>query len=1066
MAKVFDIAFKLGAELAGSFKSAFVQADGLMSKLGAAATAVGAGAALGGAITQVVDMENSIAKLAAQTGTYGSNIAELGDVAKTVFKAGHGESFDDVTMALGEVKNNLQGLDNGELARVTGDAMQLADTFDSDVNWVTRAANNLMTNFGMDSTKAFDMMAKGAQEGLNFSGEMFDNLSEYSPLWADMGYSAEDMFGIMKNGAKEGVYNLDYLNDVMKEFQIRATDGSKSTLEAVSALSPETQKVWQAFSDGKASVADMSQAAVADLAKIDDKVKQNELGVALFGTKWEDLGGDVVLSMLAAGESLEDFDGAMQKINEVRFDTVGAALKGIGRILLVDLVVPIGEAVLPALNMVANFLRDNLPGAIEKTASVLGKLAPILAGVAASMLMYRTIIFSMAASKLILNAVMLASIPLYTAYRAAMIASALAGGGLRGVLAGLAVAMRVLTASMFANPIVLLVSALVGLGVAFYVAYKRSETFRNAVNNAFSAVVGFVSQATAYVASAASSIWSGLVSGAGNIGGIISSAFSGIGSLIASVLGSELAGKASTVVSGFIETLKVGFSSLPGILSLIAPTIATLGLAFLGVSGPVAIVVAAVVSLVGFLYRLSQTNSTVAIAFASAWQAVQTAFAPLIQTFSTEIARFSAEVGPQLQQTMAVISQSIATLAPVFGQLISTIGQAATMMIPLWAQVATTILNLAAMVLPMLLQVVASVFPMILSVIQMVLPFVISLLLTIVPIILQIAQMILPMLLQAAMMVFPMILSIVQLVLPFIVSLLSAIIPIVLQIVSTVLPMLLQVVMMVFPMVLSIIQMVIPFVISLLQMLIPIITGVLIPAINSILAVVQLVFPLVMTIIQTAMTIINGIITAAMALLQGDWNGAWNAIKGTAETIMNSIISFFEGINLYDVGVSIINGLINGIKSMGSAIGSAISSLIPAPLKSAVSGVIGAIPGFAKGGVVSSPTLAWIGEGGDTETIIPHNNAARSKQLWVGAGQALGMFDKMQPQSTMPRATSIKASDVGTSSAKTLVLEDKRQFHFSGGNPEEIREQIAISDEELLRRIKQLLHDEGRLEFG
>lgn len=174
MSKVFDIAFKLGAELTGSFKSAFSQADSMMSKLGAVAVAVGAGSLLGGAVTEVVAMEGSIAKLAAQTGSYGEDMEALGDIAKTVFKAGHGESFADVTTALGEVKNNMRDLDNGELARVTGDAMQLADTFDSDVNWVTRAANNLMTNFGMDSTKAFDMMAKGAQEGLNFSGEMFD----------------------------------------------------------------------------------------------------------------------------------------------------------------------------------------------------------------------------------------------------------------------------------------------------------------------------------------------------------------------------------------------------------------------------------------------------------------------------------------------------------------------------------------------------------------------------------------------------------------------------------------------------------------------------------------------------------------------------------------------------------------------------------------------------------------------------------------------------------------------------------------------------------------------------
>lgn len=886
--------------------------------------------------------------------------------------------------------------------------------------------------------------------------------------------------------AKQGVYNLDYVNDVMKEFQIRATDGSKSTLEAVAALSPETQKVWDAFSEGKATVADMSQAAVADLAKIDDKVKQNELGVALFGTKWEDLGGGVVLSMLAAGESLEDFEGAMAKINEVRFDTVGAAIKGIGRILLVDLVMPIGEAVLPYLNDLATFLRDNLPEAIEKTKSIFQTVAPILLGLVAAFATYRTILFATMAAQAVYNAVLAASTLLYTAHRGAMIAYALAGGGVRGMLAALAAAQTVLNVTMLANPIVAVTAALVGLGVAFYAAYKMSDSFREAVNNAFSSVVNFVSSAADYVASQAPRIWSSLLAGAGSIGSIISSAVSGVGSLIASAIGGELAGKAGEVLGGFIETLKAGFSSLPGIISMIAPTIAALGLGFLGVSAPITAVIAGVVSLVGFLYRLSQTNSTVAAAFSSAWKSLQTAFAPVLDVLSAGIAQFAAEVGPQLQQTMLVISESMVALGPSFAQLGATLAQLATMIISLWSQVGTSILSLAVSVLPLLMQTVQMILPMIAGVLMAVLPIIIQLIMSIVPVILQIAQMILPMLLMAVQMIFPMILGIIQMVLPIFVQLLTMVVGIVLQLAQAALPILMSIVQMVFPIIMSIIQMAIPVIIAVLQTLVAIINGVIIPAINGILAVVQIVFPLVTTIIQTALTIINGIITAAMALLQGDWNGAWNAILSTATTIMNNIISFFSGIDLYSVGVAIINGLINGIKSMAGAIGSAISSLIPAPLKSAVSGVIGAIPGFAKGGVVSSPTLAWIGEGGDTETIIPHNNAARSKALWVGAGHALGMFDAMQGQGEDPTALfgalgsikvpqqqespfAVNVNDVRpqtTANNGQTILEFKPVYNISGGNAEEIQRMLDQRDRELMDKLEKMQRDGRRVAFG
>lgn len=63
---------------------------------------------------------------------------------------------------------------------------------------------------------------------------------------------------------------------------------------------------------------------------------------------------------------MEGFEGAMAKVNEVRFDTFGKAIQGIGRILFMDLVYPIGDAVLPVLNLFANYLSNNLPGAIKK----------------------------------------------------------------------------------------------------------------------------------------------------------------------------------------------------------------------------------------------------------------------------------------------------------------------------------------------------------------------------------------------------------------------------------------------------------------------------------------------------------------------------------------------------------------------------------------------------------------------------------------------------------------------------------------------------------------------------
>lgn len=1074
MSKVFEIAFKLGGELTNSFKDAFGSAEGMMKTVGAAAAALGGTAALTAVVGQVVEMEDSLAKLSAQTGVFGQDMEALGDVAKNVFKKGHGESFDDVTAALMQVKNHMHNLDNGELERVTGNAMQMANTFDAEVNEVTRAANNLMTNFGMDSEKAFDMMAKGAQNGLNFSNEMFDNLSEYSPLWADMGYSAEQMFGILQNGAKQGVYNLDYVNDVMKEFQIRATDGSKSTTEAVSALGPEVEKVWKAFSKGKSSVADMSQIAVAELMKIDDIVKQNEFGVALFGTKWEDLGGDVVLSMLAAGESLSDFEGAMAKINEVRFDTVGAALKGIGRTLLIDLVYPIGEAVLPYLNQLANHLQNNLPNAIEKAKSTFVTVVPVILGVVSAIAVYKGTLIAVATAQKVFNAVQKISIVLYNAHRAAMIAYALYGGGLTGIIRGIAAAQQVLNVTMLANPFVAIAAAIVGVGVAFYAAYKMSDRFREAVNSAFASTKATVINTASFIATYAVSMWDSVISSAKELPTRIQNAISQ--SSIGKILSGLFSGNG--IMDGLIDSIKIGFSSLPNMLSMIAPTLATIGLAFLGVSGPIGLLIGAVVSVVGFLYRLSQTNDSVTGSLSSAWQSVATAFAPVIDVLKQGLADFSSGVGPQIAQTIAVISSSVAELGPSFAEIGATLVELGSLIFTQWA---TTVSTIATNVLPLLLQVFQTVFPMVISIVS-----------SVIPVILQLVQTVIPLILGVVQMVFPLILTIIQSVLPIVATLLTTVISVILTLAQTVLPLVLSVVQMVFPIILSVIQAIIPIIAMVLQMLVAIINGVIVPAINGILAVVQLVFPYVQMIIQNALAIVNGLIQTAMALLRGDWDGAWNSIKGTAETIMTNIISFFQGINLFKVGKSIINGLIDGIASMGSTVVTAISGLIPEPIRGAASKLLGAfsggkkggaVPEFAIGGIVGSPTLAWVGEGGDTESIIPWNNSQRSKDLWLQTGQALGMLntsgamDNMQQQIAMQTYANenpaISPEQVtGTvsnnqSNSNAIHVHYNPQYNVS--SPEDLAEvkQHADNDkDDFEARIAAMVRDKERLAFG
>jgi len=78
-----------------------------------------------------------------------------------------------------------------------------------------------------------------------------------------------------------------------------------------------------------------------------------------------------------------------------------------------------------------------------------------------------------------------------TILQAALVGIAAALGGMlvismvTGLVGALTAAVVGLTAAMLANPVGLVAAALIGLGAALYYAYQHSETFRNAVNNAF-----------------------------------------------------------------------------------------------------------------------------------------------------------------------------------------------------------------------------------------------------------------------------------------------------------------------------------------------------------------------------------------------------------------------------------------------------------------------------------------------------------------------------------------------------------------------------------------------------
>ena len=297
--------------------------------VGAGVTAVGAATA--GVLVNLGNGYNkAVNQISAATGTTGKELEQLGQIAQNVYSHNFGDSLEDVADGISVVRQNTQ-LMGEELQAATEAGFALRDTFGYDLAESARTASSLMKNFQIDAEKAYNIIATGAQKGADQNGDLLDTLNEYSTQYAALGLSADQFVTGLIAGAEAGVFSIDKVGDAVKEFNIRAKDGSKSTTSAFATLGLEAGTTMQAFAKGGDTAQKAFFEVVKALEAMKDPVEKNQTAVALFGTQYEDL-EKTVLPVLASMEdaSKTTYD-ALGEINEIKYKDLGSALQGLKR---------------------------------------------------------------------------------------------------------------------------------------------------------------------------------------------------------------------------------------------------------------------------------------------------------------------------------------------------------------------------------------------------------------------------------------------------------------------------------------------------------------------------------------------------------------------------------------------------------------------------------------------------------------------------------------------------------------------------------------------------------------
>lgn len=345
----------------------------------------------GKTIEAFMEVEDAQKKLNASMGVAGTESAKKYEQAlDDIFRSGLFDDMSEAADAVALVSKNLGDMSNQDLSQLVQDAKVLENTFGVDLKETIRGVAAMQQNYGITGKQALDMITVALQRnGSTWADEVGDNMAEYSQLWSQMGFSASETFQILENGTRNGAYNLDKVNDVVKEIGISLTDGRIE--ENIDSFSQKSKELFESYKSGGASQAEVIQSLLTDLGEMENKTE----ALSLASTVWSALGEDnslkVLTSLMSVKGGYEDVQGAADKLNEDT-TTTSQEMQGAWNDLKLALA-PIGEelanALIPlltGLSEIAKMFQD-LPGPVKTFIAAflgVGSIVGIIAGIAAA----------------------------------------------------------------------------------------------------------------------------------------------------------------------------------------------------------------------------------------------------------------------------------------------------------------------------------------------------------------------------------------------------------------------------------------------------------------------------------------------------------------------------------------------------------------------------------------------------------------------------------------------------------------------------------------------------------
>lgn len=432
--------------------------DGLKSigkglMIGVTAPVLGIAAASGKAFAEV---DKGLDTVTQATGATGGELKKLQNSFKDVY-GNFPADAETVGGVLGEVNTRL-GFTGKELESATESFLKFSHITGSDGVQAVQLITRAMGDAGIEADEyqsVLDMVAKAAQASGISVDTLADSITKYGAPMRAMGFEMQESIALFSQWEKSGV-NTEIAFSGLKKAISNWGKAGKNPREEFKKTLAEIEKTPDIASATSLAIEAFGAKAGPDLA---DAIKGGRFSYQEFLKTIEDSQGTVNQTFKDSESGSERFKVAMNKLKLVGAD-VWASIE--------SAFAPVMEELIKKLSIAVDWfssLSDGSKRSIVIFGGIAAAIGPVVFGLGA--------FISTIGNAVTVLAPLLASI-------------AKAGGLISFLSTKVPILGTVFTA--LTGPIGIVLGVLAGLAVAFTIAYKKSETFRNFVNGAIESV--------------------------------------------------------------------------------------------------------------------------------------------------------------------------------------------------------------------------------------------------------------------------------------------------------------------------------------------------------------------------------------------------------------------------------------------------------------------------------------------------------------------------------------------------------------------------------------------------